>query len=1139
MKKAVTLLFIVVIAQRIVAQGYYEVPTAALNNYMVSPEAAAVMKYVDYPVSPSTGVPDITIPLYTIRSGDLVFPVELKYHSSGIRPNERSGWIATGWTLTLPAITRSIKGLPDENQHWNRLGFIHNPYVGRSDFPNDYMKSLVEECMYDEQQDAYYYQILNDSGRFLLEKKNGTTGYTSCTAVAYEDKHVDIMLSPTQITDPWGVKYLFYEQENSVLNFPGYSYNIQSPTRWLCTQIRSGTNNDKINFSYSDYTVKSVSGYTYDYQVTVEDEIAPYLEDGLPRISMYGSTTMYYKVTPNGELEVDSSRAVGGSYTLRGAVSTPQIQEKYLKEITFPLGRVVFITSNSTLQNIIVYNNNNEIIKSISLYTSQYNPYTSLTKLDSVKITESGETKEYTLEYGETATVPKHPTMAIDHWGYYNGATQNKFGIPRGIIDVKSRYGTFPIYLSMADVRESKESNMKKGILTSITTPEGIRTEFEFEANKATVLLYNEGESGDDEGRYMPIGGLRVKKIVVRDSNYNTLKTTYYEYGIDYLTNADLIARPFVWGGGTISCVPTLFDYGIAQKRKLYDNNLMTVQSSRFRTFTSNPVTDLSFPDGRNILYPMVKERTLIPGGEDKSTLYFYKGGAHAACQLIFSRFNYDCDDWMLLVNNPEQYVASISADEIYRSYWDPDMEKPHHNRYQYKWYTNNTGKLLRKEEYSGDKLTYKEEYTYYNISDVQIIHRENKYRSSYIPIYYAYQSEIAIPYYVDLSYIDYVKKKNVYKRAPQHEEYCYCYTPLRSKVATRFTDDGKSLQFREEYTYNLTARHKRPITKTYTASDGIQVVEEFKYPEDTNNELLIFANRQFQLQEHKKTIGNNSVTTCLDYGDGVLLKSITEKIEADAGSSSRTKANYEYTNSRLTYAEESGGVKTGYIWSYSNQYPIAKLENIPYSAFKGLASTLSAENKIPSASDFAAIESLSNTYPNSFITTYQYKPLMGISKIKDPAGKNMYFTYDAQGRLIEEHDDHGHKLAEYSYRLSKTASGGSGSNPVNPVIIPIVTDTSHYTEYFIVKSNSTRAFYINIHGEPTSYRCEWRLSENTTSGANLLARTIHNSNEITIDFSTIATSVTRLAVAYKVIDNNNSDNYSEGAFWFYFSKNN
>ena len=88
----------------------------------VSPEAAAVQKYVCYPVNHSTGLADITIPIYTIKVGDMELPITLSYHSAGIKLRQLSGWVGTNWTLNAePSIMREIRGIPDEEKYGGYL----------------------------------------------------------------------------------------------------------------------------------------------------------------------------------------------------------------------------------------------------------------------------------------------------------------------------------------------------------------------------------------------------------------------------------------------------------------------------------------------------------------------------------------------------------------------------------------------------------------------------------------------------------------------------------------------------------------------------------------------------------------------------------------------------------------------------------------------------------------------------------------------------------------------------------------------------------------------------------------------------------------------------------------------------------
>ena len=85
------------------------------NPVYPSPTASSLGKYADIPVSYHTGVPNISVPLYTINEGDLSLPISLSYHAAGIRVDEISSPIGLGWSLNAGGmISRTINGGPDE-----------------------------------------------------------------------------------------------------------------------------------------------------------------------------------------------------------------------------------------------------------------------------------------------------------------------------------------------------------------------------------------------------------------------------------------------------------------------------------------------------------------------------------------------------------------------------------------------------------------------------------------------------------------------------------------------------------------------------------------------------------------------------------------------------------------------------------------------------------------------------------------------------------------------------------------------------------------------------------------------------------------------------------------------------------------
>ncbi|MFN3998059.1 hypothetical protein [Algoriphagus sp.] len=93
-----------------------------------SPNASSIERYGNYDVNLYTGLPNISIPLHTVKSGPIEFPVSLSYHSSGIKYTDQASWVGLGWSLIAGGqITRQIKNLPDETA-----------FLKSNQDPNDY-----------------------------------------------------------------------------------------------------------------------------------------------------------------------------------------------------------------------------------------------------------------------------------------------------------------------------------------------------------------------------------------------------------------------------------------------------------------------------------------------------------------------------------------------------------------------------------------------------------------------------------------------------------------------------------------------------------------------------------------------------------------------------------------------------------------------------------------------------------------------------------------------------------------------------------------------------------------------------------------------------------------------------------------
>ena len=142
-------------------------------------------------------------------------------------------------------------------------------------------------------------------------------------------------------------------------------------------------------------------------------------------------------------------------------------------------------------------------------------------------------------------------------------------------------------------------------------------------------------------------------------------------------------------------------------------------------------------------------------------------------------------------------------------------------------------------------------------------------------------------------------------------------------------------------------------------------------------------------------------------------------------------------TKGNPTELFKENDIHTVYLWGYNDTYPVVKAENTSYSDLNNAvnAATDNLENLLnDTIGDMTTVAQKSawtkfNTalisYPglsNALVTTYTYKPLVGVTSITDPNGILAYFEYDAFGRLIIVRDNGnlgGNIVKKYDYHYT------------------------------------------------------------------------------------------------------------------------
>lgn len=121
--------------------------------------------------------------------------------------------------------------------------------------------------------------------------------------------------------------------------------------------------------------------------------------------------------------------------------------------------------------------------------------------------------------------------------------------------------------------------------------------------------------------------------------------------------------------------------------------------------------------------------------------------------------------------------------------------------------------------------------------------------------------------------------------------------------------------------------------------------------------------------------------------------------------------------NGNITQYTPTSGIPVTIIWGYNKTQPIAKIENANYSDVQSQVANLQTlSNGTDENALKIALNNLRSNFTNAMVTTYTYKPLIGISTVTDPKGNQITYEYDSLGRLIRVKDNKGKAISEYEY---------------------------------------------------------------------------------------------------------------------------
>ena len=1043
-----------------------------------SPEAEAFTKYGEYPINQYTGTPNIEIPIYTIKGRELDIPITLTYDASGIKVNQIASNVGLGWNLMVGGrISRQVRGFSD---HYitAQAGYqsVRNPEIRESllkykDFtgsnfsvlyePDDSFQEVVNKVddffyfLYrtykseiDIEQDYYSLNVLglNEIIRFDLETYSPLVIGNENIKVEYGNINIgsnnDFLY--WVITDDDGTQYFFgnaldgsselaIAEKTKRLNVddsPGIVNLISEYySSWMLVKIISPNKKDIYEFNY--YTNDAYS----DQEIVINQQETHRLKEepcGFNYPDEYQNSS-----------EHPSISSVQYQYT-------GQILESIVhngKEVVrFGLEDRSDIENgtNGAVKSISVYDNystNPEVIKYYEFVHSYFGDANSddfldkRLKLDKIKIGADND-NFYSFDYQSPDLVPNRRSYSIDRMGYFNGK-YNEIPFEKLEFDLPDGYDDYVI--SGAD-RDVNEDYSKVGILKRIYFPTGGYTTFEYENHQ------------DDNSIYP---GLRIKSISSYTDQFSKPIKKVYQYTLSKTDSTSSLVRkipdPFIHyvepiQRSPLACLPDLCghtpEYDEPVDPKILHCYIYSPVISGSPVYVYSDVIESNYSDDELSGYVHTKYNCDdINGWWRENTIPFVE---HYYYSLSEGKINeqkiYD-KDGHLLKQTTNTYSSNIPDNQTFQDTGlTLHVEKDH--RYEYYMAQNIDGQILvYRTPLQVRGMLVEEWWGNGHATCNNILQYNWEICSNSYPDYHCY-----------FSYGSHVETGLLGLKSSVISGYAGGLT--ESTTIEKFGDESVTNNQKIEYIPHTDIIRSSTITK----DNGEKIKTIYTYVQDLDTltpaeEKLLEQNKitlPIIVEKRKVLAGGTEIT--LSKQKTVFNLWPNEENDSNPDDDYvlpefilTSKGNEDFEK-RITYHRYdiygnpieislTDGTKICYIWGYNHSKPVAKLENIAYEDIPNdnneLDNILNFDYENGSESDLKSkLNQLRQSLNDDevFVSTYTYKPKVGVSSITDQRGESQYFRYNDDNKLEYVLNNTGEVLQknEYNYKTKQFLTGGT-----------------------------------------------------------------------------------------------------------------
>jgi len=1015
------------------------------NVLPTGPTAFEFLKYGEVPVGKYTGVPNISVPIYTIEAKGLNIPISLSYHSNGFRVNEEAGSTGLGWTLFAGgSVVQTVVGFDDFGYYKNRsfpdiqgivehsssggvpsgiLSSCNGTLTGISEakfiLPSDGDGSCTLGAQYqfpldlfngekDFEPDVFHFNALGYSAKFVFDWETETFVCLTDNKIKITDDNYlsGSSIPPTVFTVhvPDGHKFVFELKEES-------TFLVQASSPGSITNVDLVFRNEKASRTYQLIKIYTNRNDIIDFNYTTTNPIKNF--------GSVSKSDKRYKAAPGWGMPQFPGPNETTSFTLT------QQPFSYLTSITFNQSKIVFSHSDRTdlvgakkLDKIEVQSelntSNYTTLKTFDFDYSyfvghnngtklsdhfSYNQYfpqktiqeqTSRLKLNSV--TELGK-NPHVFEYSSEA-LPNKISMATDYWGYYNGQLNNQT-LYANIYRFNIEVGNTNYSSHGSNNKSSSLQHTKAAVLEKITYPTLGYSTFEYELNKfENYFVPNMDQVGNGIGNN-PNGsfgaGLRISKT--ENFNHDAVK---------------LSSKSFTYTGGKLMSPIHYFNEAFIPQ---FDSSLPIPPPSGYMILNNRGyIQTLS---SSNFVMPSSSASGKYVGYDEVTEHFVSKDNPLDNIGSITDKY-INIPDAVPFAGGGYSYNNSQSQNGVYRGLNFPTVKS-----------TPDNGLVLEQRIYKKDDTVNpiqktEHEYSHYKysfcVNGVKMGPLKNRipcngdapiFNSTYALGVYSYKGGYS---YKDKTI---TTKYLAGNEVTTTENYLYNY--YNQLTSSSFTNSyGDIIKTIYHYPINSYPEFPESIGMLSAGRHNIILKKEL----ELNNQLISIEKNNYE----KITTSNYPVFVQNSFSTGKSLSTIETKY---------TVVSFD-DNGNILEVSKPNGIKICYVWGYDKRYPIAKIENASYTDINTNSTQLIAIYLAQQASDNDSyntdlwedilrdkLTALRNSFPNSMVTTYTYDPLIGVTSITDPRGNTIYYHYDDFNRLEHVKDSNGNMLSknEYNYK--------------------------------------------------------------------------------------------------------------------------